>query len=311
MIFGEYLGEVVSNGEYEVRASGTTVADLKAAINALSKEEFLDSFLICYNATWLDGKRLDINNIDSRVYVHTDSTVAQDLVRLVYYYNGDIVFREKTISNGTMNLIERKVSNGTYEVNRWELYVRKAVLAIPGEGNIAHIIAPVQKTLTAIKAYSKDDQFVYNDDLYKATTSIALGGTITIGTNAVRANSITEQMGINKTFNTLSASIIQYPTITNATDYGSGFKTFYYKIGTRVTINIALLNVASNRWVDVFTLPTGFRPYYNIISRASCGSGSPNGCQVRIASSGEVSIYVTNSSSSNYCFGIVEFDTFL
>lgn len=201
MIFGEYLGEVVSNGEYEVRAQGTDITSLSAAIEALTDEEYLDSFIVIRNSSLMSSNDFIMhpNIIDIRQYINIVTQVGANASISTYYdpYSGNIVEITKTISNGSQSNSTKQTNNSSLTLNSWKLYVRKAVLAIPGEGNIAHIIAPVQKTLTAVKAYSKDDQFIYNDDLYKATTSIALGGTITIGTNAVRANSITEQMKEN------------------------------------------------------------------------------------------------------------------
>lgn len=56
------------------------------------------------------------------------------------------------------------------------------------------MIATVQPNLTAVKAYAKDEQFVYNGLLYKATAAINSGGTITIGGNCTLADSVTEQI---------------------------------------------------------------------------------------------------------------------
>jgi hypothetical protein len=56
------------------------------------------------------------------------------------------------------------------------------------------MIATVQPNLTAVKAYAKGEQFVYQGLLYKATTAISSGGTITIGGNCELADSVMEQM---------------------------------------------------------------------------------------------------------------------
>lgn len=56
------------------------------------------------------------------------------------------------------------------------------------------LIATVQTTLTASRAYAVNDEFVYNGLLYKFTTSCAQGGTITIGGNCTLADSVTSQI---------------------------------------------------------------------------------------------------------------------
>ena len=68
-------------------------------------------------------------------------------------------------------------------------------------------VAPIELTTTASQAYSKGDQFYLDDGkLYKATASIAQGGTITVGTNCSEADSITEQINDNKTYTDASQS---------------------------------------------------------------------------------------------------------
>ena len=68
-------------------------------------------------------------------------------------------------------------------------------------------VAPIELTTTASQAYSKGDQFYLDDGkLYKATASIAQGGTITVGTNCSEADSITEQINDNKTYADASQS---------------------------------------------------------------------------------------------------------
>lgn len=60
--------------------------------------------------------------------------------------------------------------------------------------NIQQSIATIQTTFTASKNYAVGEQFVYNGLLYKATTTIAQGGTITIGSNCALADNVTEQI---------------------------------------------------------------------------------------------------------------------
>lgn len=57
-----------------------------------------------------------------------------------------------------------------------------------------HMLAPIFSGLKAEKALSKGDLFIINDTLYKATANIALNATITIGTNAELASTISEEL---------------------------------------------------------------------------------------------------------------------
>ena len=54
--------------------------------------------------------------------------------------------------------------------------------ALAGKAN-ASLIAPVETSLTAARAYEINDVFIYNQTFYKVTAAIASGGTIAPGTN--------------------------------------------------------------------------------------------------------------------------------
>ena len=56
------------------------------------------------------------------------------------------------------------------------------------------LIAPVETSSTASQQYLEGDQFVYNGVLYKATTTIPNGGTITVGSNCQLAGDVTSQI---------------------------------------------------------------------------------------------------------------------
>ena len=56
------------------------------------------------------------------------------------------------------------------------------------------IIAPVQHDLIAAQRYEVGDLFIFNNGLYKVTTAIAQGGTITIGTNCQAAPTLSDEL---------------------------------------------------------------------------------------------------------------------
>lgn len=91
--------------------------------------------------------------------------------------------------------------------------------------NAQQMIAPIQTTLVALKAYAVGEQFVYNGLLYKATATIAQSGTITIGGNCELADSVTEQIRKTPKFsfvNKLSASLSANTDSTVSFDLPSG-----------------------------------------------------------------------------------------
>jgi hypothetical protein len=93
------------------------------------------------------------------------------------------------------------------------------------------MIAPIQTTLVASKTYTVGEQFVYNGLLYKATETIAQGGTITIGGNCALADSVTAQLAELEYSN--NAIVTNYWAITEGDWY-------VYRKGKVVTIYVDL-----------------------------------------------------------------------
>ena len=65
---------------------------------------------------------------------------------------------------------------------------------VSSDATTQKMIAPVIDTLVAIRAWAIGEQFIYAGVLYKVTSAIAVGGTITIGTNCTEADTLTEQV---------------------------------------------------------------------------------------------------------------------
>lgn len=65
-----------------------------------------------------------------------------------------------------------------------------------GEGGTANAnIAYIEETSTASRAYVPGDYLIYNGTLYRVTTMIALGATLTVGTN-IAAATVATQLGM-------------------------------------------------------------------------------------------------------------------
>lgn len=62
---------------------------------------------------------------------------------------------------------------------------------------IVDVIAPTE-TSPATAAHAVDEQFFYNDTLYTVIASIAVGDTLTVGTNIQESESIVDQLGSHK-----------------------------------------------------------------------------------------------------------------
>ena len=70
------------------------------------------------------------------------------------------------------------------------------------------IIAGTESSTTSAHAYSTGDYFILNDTLYEATAAIAVGGTITVGTNC-QATTVGGEVGELKSgFTDLGLSVV-------------------------------------------------------------------------------------------------------
>jgi len=106
----------------------------------------------------------------------------------------------------------------------------------------------------------------------------------------------------------LSPTIRKVPTLNYGTSNNNG--TFYYKIGTRVHVNIAVTGLGSlSSAIVLFTLPVGYRPSSYIVYSGYTGSHktaseAPKGF---IDSAGTVTYDPTPSGA---VYASVEFDAF-
>ena len=123
-------------------------------------------------------------------------------------------------------------------------------------GDIATVSAsPTTQNFTA------GEYLINNDQLYKVTSNISSGGTITPGTN-VSSTSVGAQL---KSLNdSLVASVT--PQIIRDTITGSSYvNTFYYRVISKVG-SIIIIDLAWNtatlvpNWTQMMTIPEGYRP---------------------------------------------------
>ena len=253
MLFGEDFGQLAASGEYEVYKSGTTIAQLNAAIASLSDEEYYDSFLIAnidaVNALFT----LSPSRNDERQYMASVVSSTSNLSYAIFWQQNVLYYRVKTIANGSMTTTTKSTS-GTGDtlltLNSWTLYKRqKGYDVANGDSNVAYAIAPVQTSLSsADKNYAVGEQFLYDGHLYKVTSAITSGAQIVIGTNAEAAGSVTEQMR--------TVGTVQTPV--------TGVK--YVQWGKVVTVTIDKeIATSSSSWVTVCSgLPKAKMEVYGV-----------------------------------------------
>lgn len=57
------------------------------------------------------------------------------------------------------------------------------------------MVANYEKSSTSSHAYAVGEQIIHNGVLYTVTAAIAIGDTLTVGTNIAESDSLTEQIG--------------------------------------------------------------------------------------------------------------------
>ena len=57
------------------------------------------------------------------------------------------------------------------------------------------MVANYENSSTSSRAYTVGEQMIHNGVLYTVTTAIAIGDTLTVGTNIAASDSLTEQIG--------------------------------------------------------------------------------------------------------------------
>ena len=262
MIFGEDFGQLAASGEYEVYKSGTTLAQLNAAIASLSDEEYLDSFLVVVT----DAVNVELIHSPERIgttrrYKLINAQTTGGILYTQYWQSNVLYYRGKNVSSGSLD-VDARATNETganlLTLNSWTLYKRqKGYDVANGGSNVAYAIAPVQNTLSAAnKNYAVGEQFLYDGHLYKVTSAITSGAQIVIGTNAVAAGTITEQIGDLNDVESVSLNSWKCAGVTEA--YGT-----LKKYGKQITIQFAWYGSITGTSNPFINVPQKYRPSQN------------------------------------------------
>lgn len=108
--------------------------------------------------------------------------------------NAESTYRTGNVNLTLANLGYESVNNLTTTTTGKLLDARQGKVLNDNLAKAFADLATVEPTATASKAYAVKEYLVYNGQLYKVTSAIASGGTITPGTN-VEAVKITDEMG--------------------------------------------------------------------------------------------------------------------
>ncbi len=105
-------------------------------------------------------------------------------------------------------------------------------------------IAPVEMSSTSANAYAVGDMLIYNGQLYEATSAIAVGNTLTVGTNIQASKVSAKFKEISSSLSEMGSEVIIAATATSTTVTLSGYNHYYLCVGT--TQNAQIMNRTFN-----------------------------------------------------------------
>ena len=186
VLTGTKIAEITINGETtEVYApsgggSGSSVSWNEIQLTGVKIAE------ITIDGTTYDVYAPDPEASDIEYDNSTSGLVATDVQAAI-----DEIYAETSANTGD-------ISDLNTEVGAHDTAISNLQTAVSGKANES-IIAPVEASLTASRAYAIGEQFIYSGTLYTATAAITAGGTITIGGNCTASDTVTEQIHALKT----------------------------------------------------------------------------------------------------------------
>ncbi len=197
----------------QIELTGTKIAEI--TINGETTEVYAPSgggsgSSVSWNEIQLTGVKIAQITIDGTTYdVYAPDPDASDidydnstsgLVATNVQAAIDEVYAETSTNTGD-------ISNLNTEVGAHDTAISNLQTAVSGKANET-IIAPVEASLTASRAYAIGEQFILNGTLYTATATITAGGTITIDGNCTASDTVTKQIETKLPWINLSATTV-------------------------------------------------------------------------------------------------------
>lgn len=234
----------------QIVLTGTKIAEI--TINGETTEIYAPSgggsgSSVSWNEIQLTGVKIAEITIDGTTYdVYAPDPDASDidydnstsgLVATNVQAAIDEVYAETSANTGD-------ISDLNTEVGAHDTAISNLQTAVSGKANES-IIAPVEASLTASRAYAIGEQFIYTGTLYTATAAITAGGTITIGGNCTASDTVTEQI----------ANVISGGSVSVTTD---GVKTYQNLLNELYTL-IDITKVSGKSYLkykDFIYIPT-------------------------------------------------------
>lgn len=154
----------------------------------------------------------------------------------------------------------------------------------------------VEDGATASQTLNKGTIILRNGNMYEVTTTIAEGGTFTVGVNIEETDVATKLTQINNNLSEWGTLTTNVVTPHAGTSLASSNVT---KVGPFVRVTVVgsgSVNIENNGIIRVGNLPTEYRPKY-VVYVSSIYNGAPDGqvfypCTVAVTPSGDINLYV-------------------
>lgn len=117
------------------------------------------------------------------VYYGGNSYVCKSATSGTTTPDNDTTHWQLMASGFDMDMITQTITNEQNKIASDAAVYAETVKLEAQDAALAADIATVETTSTASKAYAVGDYLIYNNQLYRVTSAIASGGTLTVGTN--------------------------------------------------------------------------------------------------------------------------------
>lgn len=210
-------------------ANGTTFYNLPQTIGT-DKRDWFDT-----NNAFLD--------IDTALHgvVEGQETDAQNITNLQ---------GRMTTAEGNITTLQGNVDNAENDISTLQLTVLQHTSDIADVRQDAEDMITAYNegaSATSTRAYSNGDYFIYNDVLYRATTSIAVGDTIVPNTNCSATNTTSEIAQLNSDLSNLANVYIEIPnSVMGSFNFAKAAVDYIYSLQTSANAITGLV-----KWVGV------------------------------------------------------------
>jgi len=178
-----------------IDATGLISADIGISdINNVTITSISNGQILQYNSTTQKWENKSLGSAASRNATSSITSGSTDLIE-----SGAVSSLNQTLETALGNKVNTSaIANNLTTTTAGKVLDARQGKALNDSKANQSLLAPIQTTLVASKAYVIGEQFVYQGLLYTVTTAIAQGGTITINGNCALSDDVTSQIKMIK-----------------------------------------------------------------------------------------------------------------